>query len=225
MSKVSLAAVGGLLVGVAILVAPTPVVAVPVGNNSGIVDCNDAGSKSSCAECCTGPGCGLRISCCPLSGTCTIKGEPSGPGPLNAALKLKFIIGALNLQFQRIVKPDYVDVKLKASFVKKTFPQGVNAKIRLTGPDAAIGGLVWPVAFLGQGDSAATALANAGINVAISGAPATCQSLFPAQACTDMAVGLSRNIQGGIGVADKDDLTRFLDAVNNMGLGPCGVIF
>ena len=40
-----------------------------------------------------------------------------------------------------------------------------------------------------------------------------------------MAVGLSRNIQGGLGVADKTDMDRFLDAVNNMGLGPCGVIF
>ena len=214
-----------LVVFAFLLVVPNARAVDNATNNSGVVDCNDAGTKSSCAECCTGPGCLGRISCCPLSGTCTIKGEPSGPPPLNAGAKLKFVIGALNLQFQRIVKPDYVDVKLKATFVKKTFPKGVNAKVRLTGPDASIAGFVWPVAFLGQGDSAPTALANAGLNVTISGAPLTCQSLFPAQACTDMAVGLSRNIQGGLGVADKTDIDRFLNAVNNMGLGPCGIIF
>jgi hypothetical protein len=224
MSKVS----GGLR---ALLVAAAFLLAIPIAraednptNNTGVVDCNDANTKSSCAECCTGPGCLGRISCCSLSG-CTIKGEPSGPPPLNAAAKLKFVIGGLNLQFLRIVKADYVDVKLKASFVKKTFPKGVNAKVRLTGPDASLAGFVWPVAFLGQGDSAPTALSNAGINATIEGAPPTCQSLFPAQACTDMAVGLSRMIQGGIGVADRTDVDRFLDAVNNMGLGPCGIIF
>ena len=225
MSKVSPAVLRALLVGVAILLLSATVGAAPIGNNSGTVDCNDSGSKSSCAECCTGPGCGVRITCCPLSGTCTIKGEPSGPPPLNAAMKLKFVIGALNLQVQRTVKPDYVDVKVKATFVKKTFLKGVNAKVRLTGPDASLAGFVWPVAFLGQGDAAQTALTNAGINATVEGSAVTCQSLFPEQACTDMAVGAARAIHGGIGVADKTDLTRFLDAVNNMGLGPCGIIF
>jgi hypothetical protein len=225
MSKPSCGAFLALFVS-AVLASPGPLRAEDNGpNTTRVVDCNDAGSKSTCGECCTGPQCGGRIACCPLSGDCTVKGDPVGPGPLSAAAKLKFIIGALNLQFQRTVKADYVEVKLKASFVKKSFPRGINAKVRLTGPDALIAGFVWPVAFLGQGDSAATALANAGINATITGAPATCQSLFPAQACTDMAVGLSRNIQGGLGVAGKDDLNRFVDAVNNMGLGPCGIIF
>jgi len=195
------------------------------GNNTGVIDCTNSSTASACAECCTGPGCGLRITCCPLSGPCTIKGQPSGPGPLNAALKLKFSFGALNVQLQRTVKPDDVEVTLKAKFVKKTFPKGVNAKIQITGPDAEIASLVWPVAFLGQGDNAGTALANAGFNATITGTPVTCQSLLPAQACTDMAVGLAGSIQGGIGVADTDELTRFTDAVNNMGLGLCGIIF
>jgi hypothetical protein len=160
-----------------------------------------------------------------LNKPCTIKGDPVGPGPLSLAFKVKLVMGGLNLQFQRIVKADYVDLKLKASFLKTTFPQSVNTKVRLTGPDMNIAGLVWPVAFLGQGDNAATALGNAGINAAVSGTPETCQSLLPAQVCTDMAVGLARNIHGAIGVADKFDVQRFLDATNAMGLGPCGVIF
>jgi hypothetical protein len=223
MSKVS-GVLRVLLVAAAFFSAVADVRAESNGtNNTGVIDCGDPGSAIGCAECCSAS-C-LRTSCCPLSGPCTVKQPPAPGGPLNLAFKLKFIVGGLNLQFQRVIKADYVDVKLKASFVKKTFPQGVNAKVRLTGTDRQIAGLVWPVAFLGQGDSAGTALANAGINATASGLPVTCQSLLPAQACTDMAVGLSRNIQGGLGVAEKDDLNRFLDAVNGMGLGPCGVIF
>jgi hypothetical protein len=139
---------------------------------------------------------------------------------------VKLAVAGLNLQFQRVIKSDgAVDVKLKGSFVKGTFPQSVNAKVRLTGADASLAGLVWPVAFLGQGAGAGTALTNAGISAAIEGSPVTCQSILPAQVCTDMAVGLARHIQGGLGAAEKDDLNRFLDAVNGMGLGPCNIIF
>jgi len=193
--------------------------------NTGVVDCGVPGSAVGCAECCSGS-CSGRISCCPLSGPCTIKpGEPPSTGPLSLAFQLKLTVAGLKLQFQRIIKPDYVDVKLKGSFIKGTFPQSVNAKVRLTGPDAQIAGLVWPVAFLGQGNNAGSALSTAGINTTIAGTPVTCQAILPAQLCTDMAVGLSRNIQGGLGAAEKDDLNRFIDAVNGMGLGPCGVIF
>lgn len=190
-------------------------------NNTGVVDCGDPATALACAECCS-VSC-FRISCCPLVGPCTIKNPGPPGGPLNTAFNLKLVVAGLNLQFQRSIKADFVDVKLKASFVKKTFPHGVNAKVRLTGSDAAIAGLVWPVAFLGLGDGAGTALANASISVTIAGTPITCQSLFPSQVCTDMAVGLAHHIQGGLGVGEKDDLTRFLDAVNGMGLGPCGI--
>jgi hypothetical protein len=194
--------------------------------NTGVVDCGSPGSAVSCAECCSGS-CGLRISCCPLSGPCTIKpGGPPSTGPLSLAFQLKLAVAGLNLQFQRQIKSDgSVNVKLKGSFIKGTFPQTVNAKVKLTGSDAQLAGLVWPVAFLGMGDGAGSALSTAGISASIEGAPTTCQAILPAQVCTDMAVGLAHHIQGGLGVAEKDDLNRFLDAVNGMGLGPCNIIF
>ena len=194
--------------------------------NTGVVDCSNPGSAVGCYECCSGS-CGLRVTCCPLSGPCTVKpGGPPSTGPLSLAFKLKLAVAGLALQFQRVIKSDgAVDVKLKASFIKGTFPQSVNAKVRLTGADAQIAGLVWPVAFLGQGTNAGSALTGAGISASIEGSPVTCQEILPAQVCTDMAVGLSRHIQGGLGVAEKGDLDRFKDAVDGMGLGPCGVIF
>ena len=188
-------------------------------NNSGTINCSEGSAQSSCAECCS-IGCGLRISCCPLSGPCTVTNKPSPP-----PLKLKVQAGGLNLQFQRLIKPDYVDVKLKAAFIKGTFPQGINMKVRLTGPDARIAGLLYPVVFLNQGDAAITNLNIGGYNVSLVGAPATCQSLFPAAACTEMAVGLSRSIQGGIGVFGKAEFDAFLTGVNGFGLGPCSIIF
>lgn len=214
----SIAAMAGFLM------TPVPASAEDNGtNNTGTVDCGDTNTKNACAECCTTPGsCVLTITCCPLSGPCTVVNKPSS-SPL--PLKLKLVVGGWSLQFQRTIKADAVDVKVKASLLKSIFPKGVNARVRVTGPDAQLAGLVWPVAFLGQGDGAATSLANAGIDATINGTPVTCQSLFPAEACTDMAVGLSRTVQGAIGVAAKPELNPFLDAVNGMGLGPCGTFF
>ena len=224
MSKSMIRALSIAAMGAAVLLTSVPASAEDDGdNNTGTVDCGNTNTKNACSECCTTPaGCVLTIHCCPLSGPCTVVNKPSST---TLPLKLKLDVGGWKLQFQRTIKDDYVDVKVKATFLKQIFPKGVNAKVRLTGPDAQLAGLVWPVAFLGQGDAAPTSLANAGIDVTIDGAPATCQSLFPPEACTDMAVGLSRNVQGAIGVAAKPELNPFLDAVNSMGLGPCGTFF
>jgi hypothetical protein len=221
MSRESIGVVRALVLGLAVLlVAPAARAEDNSGNHTGVINCGDENTRKVCHECCSGP-CST-ITCCPLSGPCDVINKPSGGSP---PLKLKLVAGGWNVQLQRVIKPDYVDVKLKASFLKKIFPKGMNVKVRLTGPDAELGGLVYPVAFTGQGTNTPTALANAGVNVTIEGTPTTCQSFFPAQACTDMAVGLARQIQGALGVASREDLDAFVDAVSNMGYGPCGIIF
>jgi hypothetical protein len=203
-----------------LLTPPLALAADNGNNNTGTVDCGDPNTKNACIECCTYPNCGIVITCCPLIGPCTIVNNASSA---SSPLKLTQVAGGLMLQFQRTIKPDGVDVKLKVSFLKKIFPRGANVRVRLTGADAQLSGLLYPVLFLGQGDPIAT-LHAAGYDVTAGGTFTTCQSLFPAQLCSDMAIGLSRNIQAGLGVGIRTEFNAFMDAVNTLGYGPCQII-
>jgi len=125
-------------------------------------------------------------------------------------------VGGLRLQFERKIGANGVDLKLKASFLQKVFPKGLTLKAHLTGDDAQIAGLLFPILFLAQGESAANTLSSNGYDVNVEGTFPTCQSLFPEQLCNDLAFGLSRSIYGAIGVGIRSEL----EAADNPPLVP-----
>ncbi|MEO6030259.1 MAG: hypothetical protein ABIR79_25600, partial [Candidatus Binatia bacterium] len=180
-------------------------------NFSGAVNCGDSNTNGACIECCSGaPGCTIgKISCCPLVGECTVTNKPTG----GTVLKLKEAVGGLTLQFDRKGADDSFDVKLKAKFLKKVFRKGIVLKAKLAGSDAKLAGLVFPVLFLANGDGAAGQLQSGGYDVTISGTMPTCQSLYPAQLCSELAVSLSRSIYGALAAGDRIEAQQFLDAV------------
>src|SRR4051812_29258638 len=106
----------GVLV-LSMLALPVAAFAVDNGTNfSGAVDCSDSSTKSSCIECCNAqPGCGIgKISCCPLTGDCTVTNKPSGPPP---PLNMKGTWGGLRFQFDRKISASGVaSVKMKMTF-------------------------------------------------------------------------------------------------------------
>ena len=191
-------------------------------NNTGTVNCGDAATKNACIECCTTPAsCVLTIHCCPLSGPCNVTNKPTG----DVQLKLNETSGGLKLQFQRVVKSDAVDIKLKLQFLKKTFPKPLVLKARLTGSDAKLGALLFPVLFLGQGSAAAANLQLAGYDVQVAGILPTCQSLFPTEACAEFGTRLSRGIHGALSASLPEELTPFVDGTTALGWPACGGIF
>ena len=188
---------------------------------SGTVDCSDSSTSSSCIECCSGqPGCTFgKITCCPLTGDCTVTGGGGGKPP---PLKLAITAGGMKLQFERKLASDGdATIKLKVSFLKKVFVQKLSIKAQLSGSDARIGGLLFPIVFLGQGSSAEGSLQGAGYDVTVTGSLPTCQSIFPDQLCSELATALSRAIYGALGVGIRTEVQEFLDGTNGFGFGPC----
>jgi hypothetical protein len=204
-------------VALAILLAPASVRADT--NNSGTVNCGDANTKSACIECCTEVvGCGLQISCCPLVGSCTIINKVTATAP---TLNVKDTSGGLKLQFIRKLALDGFDVLLKVSFLKTTFPKGLVLKAHVGGGDAQIGGLLYPILFLGNGDRAPDLLHALGYDVTITGTAPTCQSLFPSQLCGNLMFGLTSHIQAALGGGLLDELAAFEAGVDAFGLAVC----
>ncbi len=188
-------------------------------NNSGTVNCGDANTKSACIECCTEvTGCGLQISCCPLTGSCTIVNKLTSTGP---ALNVKVTSGGLKLQFVRKISLDGADVLLKVSFLKGVFPKGLTLKAHVTGNDAQVGALLYPILFLGNGDRAPDLLQAHGYDVTITGGGPTCQSLFPGQLCGNLMFGLTSHIQAALGGGLLDELAAFQGGVDTFVLAAC----
>jgi hypothetical protein len=139
-------------------------------------------------------------------------------------LRLREIGPGLKLQFGRKGVADGVEVKLVVRFLPRVFPQKLTIKALLTGTDAEIGGLLYPIAFLGSGESAIDMLHAHGYDVTVTGEFPTCQSVFPQEVCNKLAYGLSRSIYGAL-TAGPADLEEFLNGAHDLGYGPCAIIF
>jgi hypothetical protein len=210
---------GWILAGALLVVPMASFAADNEPNSSGTVNCGDTNTGGACIECCDGtPACSVgRIHCCPLSGECVVTNKPSGPPPL----KLAVTAGGLKLQFARKITDEGVDVKLQISFLKKVFPRSLKLKAILTGGDAQISGLVFPIVFLAQGDAALGSMQTAGYDVTATGKLPKCDSLFPTELCSDLTATLSRVLYGAVGSGARQELQDFLDGVNGFGIGPC----
>jgi hypothetical protein len=203
-------------IGLAVLLAPSGVRA--DANNSGTVNCGDENTKAACIECCAEVGCGLRITCCPLVGPCTVINKPS-PTPL--PLSLKDTSGGLKLQYVRKLSLGGADIALKVSFLKAVFPKALSLRAHLTGTDSQVGALLYPVLFLGAGDRAPDLLHALGYDVTITGTSPTCQSLFPGQYCTDLVLGLATRIEAALGGGIQGEAAAFEAGVAALGLATC----
>jgi hypothetical protein len=206
-------------VSLALLTAPRVVLADP--NNSGTVNCGDPNTKDACLECCSTLTCIGKITCCPLIGTCTIVNK-AVRGTSFPPLKLNVTVGGLKLQFQRTGNDTETNVKLKASFLPGVFPKGLSFKARLTGTDARLGGLLYPVTFLEIGGGALNMLHTHGYDVTVDEASLpTCQAMFPAQACVDLANALSKSIDSALGMGIRAEVSAFEAGTQALGLASC----
>jgi len=186
-----------------------------------ILNCGDP-KNGICVECGVPPG---ELACCDPS--CEIIHQPPTTG---IALHLKYAFGGTLLDFSRtpIPKNDQpvVEIRLKEALVSSRIRKTFRFKVDLTGADAGLGGLLYPIAFLGGGTSAIDTLRAQGYDVSVAaGAAQPCQAVLPAQTCLDLANQLSKSIDASLSVGnrERDD---FLRGVQAIGYAPCGdVIF
>jgi hypothetical protein len=116
---------------------------------------------------------------------------------------------------------DGVDIALKVGFLKAVFPKALSLRAHLTGADAQVGALLYPVLFLGAGDRAPDLLHALGYDVTITGTSPTCQSLFPGQYCTDLVLGLTTRIEAALDGGIQGEAAAFEAGVAALGLATC----
>jgi len=140
------------------------------------------------------------LACCLDDDGCDIVYEPPTTGFTGLSLKVAAVVGAVKLQFQRkdgvTGGTPTVGIKLKQSFLSGPAKRVVTLRAQLTGPDASLGGLLFPIAFPDSGPGALETLRARGLNVSLVGSPPlrTCQDVLPAAVCSMLAplVGLDR---------------------------------
>ena len=211
------------------LLSAATVGAVETGGPKGeVLNCGDPTNKAICRECCADFDCtgvpGNHVFCC-LS-DCTVVNVPLKSTGLR--IRVGFSLGALNIQLDRDggVTSDqrpFSTVKLKETIALTSGKETVSLKTRLVGADSAIGGLLFPVAYLGLGSGALAALQGQGLDVAFLGDAPTgvCTDVFPADVCTGFANGLSAAIDSALATGDGSERSAFLGKVQMLGYAPC----
>jgi len=100
----------------------------------------------------------------------------------------------------------------------------VSLQTTLTGADAAVGSLLYPVAFLGMGANALDALRAQGYDVSDSrkSPAATCQgAMLRPEGCTDLANQLARTLDAALATGDSVERGPFLAGVQTLGFESC----
>ncbi|HZR81893.1 MAG TPA: hypothetical protein VFD92_12405 [Candidatus Binatia bacterium] len=208
---------------------------VPLAHGKTHVDCT-TNDNNFCKECCDRPGATSeqiaacvqgKYDCCffggaPVNGCNIILGQTA---PI-ATLKLNESIGGLKLMLQRKeLNGGVVSVKLKEGIVGTTsLPKGrLSAAAILTGADASVGSLLYPVAFLLFGEAAIDQLQSRGYDVFLvdGGVPKTCQAVLTNEFCTAFAKQLAQSIDELIQVGDPADRDAFLQGIQTLGFSPC----
>lgn len=195
------------------------------------IDCGDPGNRDSCFECC-GNSCGEgALFCCRYTdpNQCIIVNKPQ---PTQVSVSL----GGAQLTFERYWQVngesgrEYFDVTLQA-VIRVMFPQetqvnSLNLKTRLTGQDAPVGSLLYPVAFLGIGSDALEALKGLGYDVSFMGDAPTesCTAMFSSEMCTALANQLSQSIDASLAMGDPAARDAFRLGVGSLGFPICGFV-
>lgn len=182
-------------------------------------------------ECCPGFECadpGSKIACCANDCDIVYHEPPHQPSP---AIHVVLAAGGAQLTFDRTLKVEgnsgrrHFDITVQQIFNPTVSREAFTVEAQVTGGDAAVGSMLYAVAFLGLGGAALDALHEHGYDVVLVGAPAeTCQSRLPDAMCTALANQLSQGISASLPIGASSERAAFLQGVQTLGFAPCGVV-
>lgn len=198
------------------------------------INCGDPWNLTHCIECCNWPSptCDEHANtCCPFADSkqCPIVNNPPKTSVVLA-------VGSVQLTFESATQGkggsgQQFHITLEAVSRSKIAKQQGGApklkiKTRLTGADASVGSLLYPVALLGLGTDPLDALHAQGYDVSIKGkAPSnSCPAIFSSQFCTALANQLAQGIAASLVQGDPAARAAFIQGVQGLGFAPCQVI-
>jgi hypothetical protein len=126
---------------------------------------------------------------------------------------------------------EYLKIELKEVIVTRDASTGMATgkrqwkpvAITMTGPDAPVCSLLYPVVALARGGTGAiAALQTGGYNCTVTDAGSQdCQTVTSAQMCTDLANQLAENIDAALALGDGAERGAFLSGLQALGFGAC----
>jgi hypothetical protein len=200
------------------------------------VDC-DKKENAMCRECCAGgfecpesdPD-DFKIFCCRNPDNCDVINAPPDAEQLVANIDLNLVTSGAQLVFKRKERLDRESGQrhFEITFQQRFRALGRQARFtvaaKLAGADAAVGSLLYAVAFLDRGLNALGALQALGYDVSLVGAPPalTCPAAFQ-EICTKLADQLSQGIGASLAVGTSGERKPFLQGLQALDDCPrCG---
>jgi hypothetical protein len=169
--------------------------------------------------------------CCP--GTiedCGIINKPDNKAAF-ANVEVVLSSGATLVKFERKFHQDgtkqFFDIRLQEVVHPQTFQKMASFNVKLTGDDAAVGSLLYPLAWLQMGNAALDALRSHGYDVSLIGdkpPSKTCQTQFTTEFCTALATQLSQGIDASIAIGAEGERDAFNQGIQMLGVGFCSFI-
>jgi len=250
-SAAPLALAGCWILGLAVLLAPSTARSTTVDcgdfiNQLACTECNTEGTDD-CISClvtdCEPGGCTIdndcacencggdcdvgSIDCCSDPDDCEILAPPPPGPPEVARLGLTLTVGPDTVVFQRKGttknKQTFVTFKLKTVTVSSVTRKTLTLTGVLTGADAAVGSLLYPVAFLAGGPTTLSVLQGHGYAVSLAGAPPaqTCQSLSSPELCNLLSDRLARLLDAALTASGDVESRAFEAGTQALGLASC----
>lgn len=146
----------------------------------------------------------------------------------NLAFKLVNPIAALSFKRSGGTKDGggFVKVTLQDVVIESVDSKLVRQKVKvnavITGADAGLASLLYPIVALGGGAGALDALHAHGYDVAVTGDLQPCQDAFPSDVCTTLAQQLSKAIDASLGPGDDGERDAFRQGAQALGYSPDG---
>lgn len=174
--------------------------------------------------------------CCRDPLNCRVKNPPPREfGQVSPDILLDLSAGGSRLVFERTERVEgnsgrrHFEVTLQQIFFPLLPRSGFTVKVRLTGEGAAVGSLLYAVAFLGLGPDGLAALQemeNGYPDLSLMDAPPTetCQARFDDTICTTLANQLSQGINASLAIGTSGERGPFLQGLQALGHGLCQVV-
>ena len=108
---------------------------------------------------------------------------------------------------------------------QKLVKEPVKLKVVLSGDDAGIASLLYPVVALGAGAGALDTLRAQGYDVSVTGDVPSCQSQLLPETCSTLAMQLSKAIDGTLALGDVAERDAFRQAAQALGYPPDNCVF
>jgi len=183
-----------------------------VGQTTGMVQCNDSN------------GCTTDV-CDPSNGQCRFILKCGWHGDLAIKLSSADVKTTYKRKKGGSAPDEYVKVTVTDVVLVDDRKVKVGVKAVVTGPEANLASLIYPIAAMKLGSGAATEMQNQGYDFTVVDTAPRCPDLLPADTCAVLAQQVSKTVDASLATGPSEDRDAFREAAGLFGVPPDTCVF